>query len=150
MEDEQLGLAVALAREILHRTGALRVSVALDRSEPAVIECPRLRPIVVREGDAERELPHDAASDVELPELPEMVQFPPFEVYSDTGEVAGMIGGLQLLGRAVLGAAELLPGRSVVAAEYETTSAETPMGLAARAGEPIIVLLGDDEFELDV
>jgi hypothetical protein len=150
MEDEQLGLAVALAREVLHRTGALRVSVALDRSEPAVIECLRLRPIVVREGEAERELPHDAGADVTLPDLPEMVQLPPFEVYSDTGEVAGMIGGLEMLGRAVLGVAELLPGHSVVAAEYETTSAETPMGLAARAGEPLIVLLGDDEFELEV
>jgi hypothetical protein len=148
-EDPELALAVALARELLHGTGALLVSVALDRAEPALIECARLRAIVVREAGGERELHHDAGAAVPLPELPLMRRLPPMEVVAETGEVAGVIGGLEMLGGVVSEIAGLLPGATVVAAEYETSDPETPLGLAARSGEPVIVLLGDQEFALD-
>jgi hypothetical protein len=124
------------------------VSVALDRPAPALIECPRLRAIVVRETEGERELPHDAGADVELPELPLLRQVPAMDVDPTTGEVAGVIGGLEMLARALRGVASLLPGASVVAAEYETADPGASLGLAARAGEPVVVLLGDEEFEL--
>lgn len=100
------------------------------------------------EGD-EHELPHDAAADVPLPELPLMRQLPPFEVDPATGAVAGVLGGLEMLGRAVRGLAALLPGESVVAAEFETTDPSSPLGLAGRPGEPVMVLLGEHELELD-
>jgi hypothetical protein len=129
-------LAVALARELLHRTGALRVSVALDAQPPAVIECRRLGAIVVHEQDAEHELPL-------------LRQLPPFEIDAATGSVAGVLGGLEMLGRAVRDLAGLLPGASVVAAEFETTDPACPLGLAGRPGEPVVVLLGEHEFELD-
>jgi hypothetical protein len=148
-DDPDLALAVALARELLHGSGALTVSIALDREKPALIECARLRAIVVREAGGESELHHDAASDVDVPELPFMRQLPPMEVDPDTGEVAGVIGGLDMLVEAVRGIACLLPGASVVAAEYETTDPDEPLGLAARGGEPVVVLLGEHEFELD-
>ncbi len=149
-EDPQLDLAVALAREVLHRSGALRVTVALDREEPAVVECERLQAIVVRDAHSERALPHDAAESVALPPLPDMRQLPPFAVDPVTGEVTGVIGGLEMLGRAVRDVAGLLGERSVVAAEYETTDPDMPLGLAGRPGEPVVVLLGDSEFELEV
>ena len=102
--DPQLELAIALARELLHGTAALRVSVALDGDRPAIVECERLRAIVVREsGGAARELPHDAADDVELPALPFMRRLPPFEVDAAGGSVAGVLGGLEMLGRAERG-----------------------------------------------
>jgi hypothetical protein len=148
-DDPELALGVALARELLHRSGALVVSIALDRAEPALIECARLRAIVVREAAGERELSHDAAADIELPELPLMRQLPPMEVEPETGKVAGVIGGLEMLSRAVRAIASLLPGASVVAAEYETTDPARPLGLAGRSGEPVVVLLGEDEFELE-
>jgi hypothetical protein len=148
-DDAELLHAVALARELLHGTGALLVSVALDRAEPALIECARLRAIVVREGGGERALQHDAGADAELPELPLMRRLPPLEVDSEQGTVAGVIGGVEMLARATREIAQLLPGRSVVAAEYETTDPDTPLGLAGRGGEPIVVLLGEHEFELD-
>lgn len=146
-----LELAIALARELLHGTGALRVSVALDAEAPAIVECERLRAIVVRDGDGSaRELPHDAAGDVALPPLPFMHQLPAFEVDPDDGRVAGALGGLEMLGRAVRGVAALLPGASVVAADYETNDPAVPLGLAGRAGEPLVVLIGEQEFELEV
>ena len=114
------------------------------------MECERLRAIVVHDGDGiAHELPHDAAADVALPELPFMRRLPPFEVDPADGRVAGVLGGLEMLGRAVRELAALLPGQSVVAAEFETTDPDTPLGLAGRAGEPVVVLLGEHEFELD-
>jgi hypothetical protein len=96
-----------------------------------------------------RELPHDAAADVVLPELPPMRRFPPFEVDPRDGSIAGPLGGLELLGRAIRDLAGLLPGRSVVAADYETTDPHTPLGIAGRAGEALVVLIGGEEFALD-
>jgi xanthine/CO dehydrogenase XdhC/CoxF family maturation factor len=84
-----------------------------------------------------------------LPQLPPMRRFPPFDVDPQDGRIAGALGGLELLGRAIRDLAALLPGRSVVAADYETTDPETPLGIAGRAGETLVVLLGDEEFALD-
>ncbi len=143
-------LAIALARELLHGCGALRVSIALDATPPAVVECERLGPIVVHDAGAEPvTLPHDAAAGAVLPALPLMRQLPPFEVNPETGAVAGVLGGLEMLGRAVRQTAALLPGESVVAAEFETTDPDEPLGLAGRPGEPILVLVAEHELELD-
>jgi hypothetical protein len=78
-----------------------------------------------------------------------MKQLPPFQADADTGSVAGVLGGLEMLARAVRELAALLPGDSVVAAEFETTDPGLPLGLAGRAGEPVVVLLGEHEFELE-
>jgi len=145
-----LDLAVALARELLHGCGALRVSIALDAQPPAIVECMRLGPIVVHDEAGARELPHDAASDVELPELPRMRALAPFEVDADTGAITGTIGGLEMLGRAVRDVAALLPGESVVAAELETTGPDAPLAVAGRRGEPVLVLVAEHELELEL
>jgi hypothetical protein len=105
--------------------------------------------VVIHDAGGVRELPHDAASDVALPALPEMHPAGRFEVDPEGGVVAGLLGGLEMLGRAVRAIAELLPARSVVAADYETTDPQTPLGIAGRAGEPLVVLIGEEEFELD-
>lgn len=148
-----LDRSIALARELLHRTGALQVSILLDPGEdggaPGAVRAVRLGGIqVVDASGEERELPHSAASDVVLPPLPEMKQLPAMDVDAVAGQVTGAIGGLQMLADAVAGIATLTGGRSVVAADYETTDPERPLGLAARVGEPVVVLLGDDEFVL--
>lgn len=84
-----------------------------------------------------------------LPALPPMRRLARFEVDPQDGTVAGALGGLELLGRAVRDVAGLLPGRSVVAADYETTDPQTPLGIAGRAGEALVVLIGEQEFALD-
>ncbi|HUR85570.1 MAG TPA: hypothetical protein VMY78_09505 [Solirubrobacteraceae bacterium] len=123
--------------------------MALDGDHPAVVECPRLRAIVVHDDDGRHELDHDAAAGVALPDLPEMHRVGRFEVDPEEGRVAGALGGLELLGRAVREMAALLPGNSVVAADYETTDPKTPLGIAGRAGEPLVVLIGDEEYALN-
>ena len=146
----QTDLAVALARELLHGTGALRVSIALDGSHPAIVECERLRAIVVRDAGGVRELAHDAAGDLVLPELPFMRRLPAFEVDAADGRVTGALGGLEMFGRVVRELAALLPGSSIVAADYQTSDPDSPLGIAGRAGEPLVVLLGEHEFALDL
>lgn len=148
-DDQELALAVALAVELLHGCGALLVKVALDRAEPALIECPRLQAVVVREAGGERRLPHDAAVAADLPALPLMRRLPPLEADARSGTVAGVLGGLEMLGRAVRDIAGMLPGHSVVAAQFETTDPDAPLGLAGRQGEPVVVLLAEHEFELN-
>jgi hypothetical protein len=147
---QALELAIALVRELLHGCGALRVSIALDAEPPAVVECSRLGPVVVHEeGAVPLTLPHAAAADAVLPALPLMRRLPPFQVDPETGAVAGVLGGLEMLGRAVREIAGLLPGESVVAAEFETTDPTQPLGLAGRPGEPVLVLAGEHELQLD-
>lgn len=133
----------------MHGCGALRVSIALDTDPPAVIECERFGAIVVHSQDGEDLLAHDAAADVDLPELPLMRRLPPFDIDASTGKVTGVLGGIEMLGRAVRELASLLGGTSVVAAEFETTDPGCQLGLAGRPGEPVVVLLGEHEFELD-
>lgn len=133
----------------MHGCGALRVSIALDAEPPAVIECTRFGAIVVHFQDGEDVLAHNAGTDVDLPELPLMRQLPPFDVDAKTGKVAGVLGGIEMLGRAVRELSALLGGASVVAADFETTDPDCPLGLAGRPGEPVAVLLGEHEFELD-
>lgn len=125
------------------------MSIALDADPPAVVECARFGAVVVHVEDAEEVLAHDAGTDIDLPKMPLMRRLPPLEVDIDTGDVTGVLGGLEMLGRAVRELAALLPGSSVVAAEFETADPDHPLGLAGRAGEPVVVLLGDQEFDLD-
>jgi hypothetical protein len=145
--------AVGLAREFLHRSGALRVGLVVDRGDdrdPAVVDCARLAPISVIEDGEQSELPHGAPLLVAPPPLPEVRQV--FGIQADpvAGTVAAPPGAVELLGRALLGVAELLGGRSIAAADFETIDPDTPLGLAARGGEPLVALVGEEQFELPV
>jgi hypothetical protein len=78
-----------------------------------------------------------------------MRRLPPFDVDAQTGKVAGVLGGIEMLGRAVRDVAGLLPGETVVAAQFQTSDPDVPLGLAGRPGEPVAVLIGEHEFELE-
>lgn len=147
-----LDLPAAVLREFIHRSGALRVSALLDRGEdpPAVMETGRLSPLLVSEGQHLRRMAHTQELAVTLPALPEVRQLPAMDVNADTGQVTGVLGGLEHLAGAVRGLAELLGGRTAVAAEFESTDPETPLGLVARQGEAVVVMLGDEAFSLEV
>jgi hypothetical protein len=145
--------AVGLAREFLHRSGALRVGLLVDRGddrEPAVVECARLEPITVVEDGEESDLPHGVELATAPPPLPEVRQIPGIEADPVAGTVAAPPGGVELLGRALRELAALLGGRSIAAADFETIDPDIPLGLAARGDEPLVALVGDEQFELSV
>ena len=59
-----------------------------------------------------------------------------------------MIGGLGALGDAVLTIAAAIGPQAAVVVEMESTTPEVPLVLSARAGEPLLVTLGDESFDL--
>lgn len=149
----ELDGVVVLLRDFLHRSGALRAVAAIDRGQgrlPAVVDCERFMPVEVDLGDRLVQLPHEAELDAVAPALPHVHQQPPFEVDAEGGAVTGAIGGLEHLAEAVRALADALGDLSVAAVTFETTNPDVPLAVSARAGggEPIVVTLGDDAFEL--
>lgn len=149
-----LDAVVALLRDYLHRTGALRAVALVDRAPgegPAVVDCGRLAPVEVDLGDRRVYLPHAVELDVPTPELPALRQLPPFEVDAQAGELSGPIGGLAHVVDGVRALAAALGGRNVALAQFETSDPDAPLTVTARAepGEPLVVALGEEEFELD-
>jgi hypothetical protein len=145
---------VALLREYLHRSGAVRavaVVGGLPGDSPAVVDCGRLAPIEVDFGDRVVQMPHAIELDVAPPELPELRPLPPFDVDAVKGEVAAPLGGLHHVADGVRALARALGGRNVAMAQFQTSDPETPLAITARAdgSEPLVLALGDDEYEME-
>lgn len=147
-----LDATVVALREFLHRANAVQVQAVVDRGDDApaaLVTCGRLEPIEVVEGDRVVHLPHATPLEPAPPEdLPAVPPLPPFEVDPDEGTITGPLGGVEAAARAVESLAAHLGGRSVALAFWPTTAPDVPLGLAARLGEPVIVTIGEQQFEL--
>jgi len=147
----ELDPIVVTLREFLHRANAVQVQAVVDRGAepPALVTCGRLEPIEVVRGDEVVHLPHGVELDHEPPaDLPSVPALPPFEVDDDEGTITGPLGGVEAAARAVEALSTYLPGRSVAVAFYPTTSPELPLGIAARAGEPVVISIGEQQFTM--
>jgi hypothetical protein len=145
----ELDEVVETLRDVLHRSGAVRIAVVVDRGEePALVDVGRLSPIEVQVGERIVHLPHAIELDAEPLGTIDVRQLPPFEADPATGEVVGTIGGLDMLADAMRELSALLGGRSVALAQYATTTPELLLTVTARGDEPIVVTLGDEVFEL--
>jgi hypothetical protein len=143
--------ACAALRAFVHRSGALRAQALVPQGEgepAAVVSCVRLGPLEVAVGERSVELPHDVELRAPAPDLGELRPMPPFEVSPERGEVAGIIGGMDLLGEAVMRVAESIGPPAAVVAEMDSTTPGLPLVVSARAGEPLLVTLGEETFEL--
>ena len=144
---------VVALREFLHRASALEVQAVVDRGtdrSPAIVSCGRMQPIEVTEHGRTVHLPHTAELDAPVPALPEVPRLPPIEIDPAEGTVSAPLGAVDALARAVGALAETLGGRSVALAFFQTTEDDTPLGIAARTGEPVVLTLGEQQFELPV
>jgi hypothetical protein len=145
---------VVLLREFLHRSGAIR-AVAVVAGEPdeppAVVDCGRLAPIEVEAGGRTVVLPHAVELEAVAPELPQMRRLPRFEVDAVSAQITAPPGGVAHLASAVRELADLLGGRNVAMAQFETTDPDAPLAITSRAGgsDPIVLALGEDEFEME-
>lgn len=74
----------------------------------------------------------------------------PFVVDAEAGEVTGAMGALEHFAEGVRALAAAFGGRSVVLVRYPTTDGETPFALAAREGEGLVVVIGDDQYQMDL
>ncbi len=147
----ELDSAVVAVRELLHRASAVEVQAVVDRgpaAPAALITCGRMRPIEIVDGDRTMHLPHAAELEPAPPELPKVPPLPPIEVDASEGTVGAPLGAIDALAEAVGALASALGGRSVALAFFQTTDDEVPLGIAARMGEPVLLTLGEEQFQL--
>ena len=148
---ERIAQIAVTLRTFVHAAGALEATLLLDQGSevpPLVVECPAVGPVLVGEGEDVVQLAADRLAAQPL-SLPEVRALPPFEVDAVRAEITGPLGGIEHHARAVRAVAELFPGRSVLSVGFATTDPETPLRIAARAGDPIVLALGEEEqFEM--
>src|SRR5215213_2046218 len=141
---------VVAVRELVHRANAIDVQALVDRGEdrPAAhISCGRLQPIEVTDDGTTVHLPHTAELAPTPPALPKVPPLPPIEFDLEEGTIGAPLGAIDALTEAVQAVAASLGGRSVVLALFQTTDDEIPFGIAAREGDPVLLTLGDQQFE---
>jgi hypothetical protein len=148
---ERIAKIAVTLRAFVHAAGALEALLLLDQgagAPPLVVECPAVGPVLLAEGQEAVQLDPDRLAAAPLP-LPDVRTLPPFEVDAVRAEITAPLGGVEHQARAVRELAEAFPGRSVLSVEFATTDVETPLTIAARAGDPMVLSLGaEEQFEM--
>ncbi|MCW2968402.1 MAG: hypothetical protein JWM71_2174 [Solirubrobacteraceae bacterium] len=150
MSSPNVDTAVVALRNFVHLSGALRAQAVVPGepgTPPALVSCTRLGPIEVLVGERAVELAHDVELEAPTPDLGDLRALPPFEVSAERGEVAGVIGGVDMVADAMFAVAAALGPQAAVVVELDTTTPDLPLVLSARVGEPLLVTLGDESFE---
>ena len=143
---------LATVRDFADRTQAVRVAVVLDRGPDRLaptIEAEPGEPVTFAQGEEHFLVPNVDLNGVEPlhVHLPIAVPTSALEVNTTTGEVEAPIGLLGAVADGVRALAEAMGGRSVAHAEFTTRSGQV-IALAARAGEPVVVTVGEEQFEV--
>jgi hypothetical protein len=145
--------AVATVRAFAQKAGALRVVLLVDSgdgSAATMLDCNADGGLELAEQDARWSVP--AGTPVTAPPrpLPELRPPPPtaLAIDPDSGELEAPLGVVANLARGVLGLAAAFGGRSVATADFATRDPGTPITIAAREGEPLVLAAGDRRFVL--
>ena len=150
MARHPLGVVLATVQDFAARAGAERVVVLLDTEPPLMLERLEDGTLEVTEGAATRAAaPGRGATALELPGL-RAVPASALSADPETGELAAPLGSVQLLADSVLALARALGGRSVATATFPTRDPETPLTVAAREGEPVVLDIAGRHFVLPV
>jgi hypothetical protein len=128
----------------LAASGARSAMAVLDTDEgPVLVECDATDGAFVTEGEEAR----PAMPAAPLP-LPHLHSFELIEVDASRAEITAPMGAVAHLAGATAELARTLGGRSVLTAEFATTDPVTPLTIAARPGEPIVLALGEEQFAM--
>lgn len=147
---EEIARIAVTLRAFVRAAGAVEATLLLDQGEgvpPLAVACPAAGPVVLGEGDQVVQLDADRLVADPLP-LPDVRALPPFEVDAVRAEIAAPLGGVEHHARAVRELAAAFPGRSALVVELATTDPEAPLRIAARGGEPLVLALGEEHFEM--
>ena len=148
------GVAMATVRAFGARSSAEQVLVLLDSGEddsPTMVEWRPGIPIELTDGGITWEVPDEIAGEAPALELGDVTAAAPasaIEVDLDAGTVQAPPGALPALCRAVTALAEAFGGRSVASADWPTRRPGQPLTIAARPGEPAVIGVGDQLFEV--
>lgn len=154
VDEPQVAAAAATLAAFVARTGAEAAIALVDRGEaapPALIECTPGAPAVVSVGEDAWSLDVAGAAVEPLPlpgGLDRVRRLPALEVDAAAGEIAAPFGAVAALADAVRGLAGVLHGRGVATARFATTDAAVPFTVAARTGDPLVLALGEEQFEM--
>ncbi len=146
--------AKATLRPNGERSGAAQVLVLLDSGEdraPTMIEWRPGIPLELTDGGITWEVPDAMAAATAPLALPDVVAAVPasaIEVDLDGGTVQAPPGTVPALCRAVTTLAEAFGGRSVASADWITREPGPLLTVAARPGEPAVIGVGDQLFEI--
>jgi hypothetical protein len=113
-------------------------------AEPVLVECDATDGGWVTE---EGEEPRPAMPALPLP-LPHLHTFELIEVDASRAEVTAPMGAIAHLAGATLELAQTIGGRSVLTAEFATTDPVAPLTIAARPGDPILLVIGEEQFAM--
>lgn len=97
--------------------------------------------------DEPRDLPLRGAQALAMVPAPERLQGT-FGVDPQAGEVHGGLGALEGAAEATRALARTLGAPTVVLVHLPTDDGETPLAISARSGEPLVVVLGDEQYEM--
>jgi hypothetical protein len=139
---------VETLRVFLHDSGAVRAVAVVDSGDPAIIDVGRLAAIEVTTDAGIVHLPHAIELDAEPVARPRVHQLPPFDVDAQDGTVIGTMGGVDMIADALRELAAAFGGASVAMAQFPTSTNDVQLTISARGGEPVIVAIGDAQFEL--
>jgi hypothetical protein len=146
----ELPVALATVQDFAARAGAERVAVLLDTGAgaPLMLEALEDGSLHVTEGEATRPAAPDRG--VAPLQLHGVRAVPPSALSADPerGELAAPLGSVQLLADSVLTLARALGGRSVATATFATRDPATPLTVAAREGEPVVLDIAGRHFTL--
>lgn len=145
----QLDPVVETLRCFLHDSGAVRAVAVIDSAdEPAIVDVARLAPIEVTTNAGMVHLPHAIELDAEAILSPRVHQLPPFDVDVEAATVIGTMGGVDMIADALKQLAAAFGGDSVAMAQFPTSTNDVQLTISARIDEPVIVAIGEDQFEL--
>ncbi len=149
----ELDVVVVTLRDFLHRSGAIRAAALLpgprDEDPPRLVDCGRLNAIEVTADGRTVHLPHALELEADALPLYDVRLLPPFEVHPEDGRIAAPLGGVEHYGYAVRSLAAALGDGAVALVTFTTTEPEAPLSLTARIGDPIVLSLGEEEYEME-
>jgi hypothetical protein len=135
---DELAVVLATVQDFADRSGAERVVVLLDAEPPLLVERREDGSFEVTSGEEARTAPPERGGPLPLPQL-RPVPASALSADPETGELAAPLGAVQLLVDSVLALARALGGRSVATATFATRDPGTPLTIAAREGEQIVL-----------
>jgi hypothetical protein len=92
--------------------------------------------------------PLEAADGAPLELGVEVEPVPPFAVDEQAGEINAPIGVLERAAEGVRALAAALGGRSVAVVRFPVLDDETDFAMSARQGEGMVVVIGDDHYQM--
>ena len=148
--DELTRTALATATAFLQAAEAERVVLILDRPEAVMVDVDAFLTAEVTVGETTTPVTHADYAGTDAKPLPPITPVPPtaLDIDLQSGEIQAPLGSVEHLAQAVLALASTFGGRTVASVEFATADPETPITLAARPGDPVILAAGEEQFEL--